>query len=350
MITSIFEDMISISSHISFPKVQWIVWSFVLLLLFGIYLQNDSFAEAATYAIITTLFYAIVIYGNAMWLIPRLYKKEKRTAYILLIILFLIVVTIGRLQLQNALYLQFFSKGKPMPTKDTSYYVMYYLSYFLSSILIFIFSIAFHLSIEYFRVREQQQLLQKRTAEAELKLLKSQVQPHFLFNTLNNIYFVAQRESPDTAVLLERLSNIMRYFVDEGTKDLIPLTTEINFIYDYIHLEKLRMRHPLQVQFDIHGEPDSLLIPPMLLIPLIENVFKHGIDKRYENNFLVAIITISEESLDAVISNRIYRSELKSGSGIMNLTSRLQLLYGSRYIFETSEKDALFYAHLNIPL
>jgi LytS/YehU family sensor histidine kinase len=142
----------------------------------------------------------------------------------------------------------------------------------------------------------------------------------------------------------------MRYFVDEGTKDLIPLTTEINFIYDYIHLEKLRMRHPLQVQFDIHGEPDSLLIPPMLLIPLIENVFKHGIDKRYENNFLVATITISEESLDAVISNRIYRSELKSGSGIMNLTSRLQLLYGNRYIFETSEKDALFYAHLNIPL
>jgi hypothetical protein len=338
--------MIFITPHISFTKAQWIVWSFVFLLLFGTYMQSDPVVESVSYAITTTIFYAVVIYGNALWLIPRFYDRDKRLLYAILVVLFLLLLTVGRIRLLAYLYITYFSKGEaPMPKNFN-----YYLAYFLSSILIFIFSIAFHLSSKYFLVSEQQKKLQKRTAEAELKLLKAQVQPHFLFNTLNNIYFVAQRESPDTAVLLERLSNIMRYFVDEGTKDVIQLTTEINFIYDYIHLEKLRMRHPLQVQFDIVGEPDGLLIPPMLLIPLIENVFKHGIDKRYDNNFLVATVTINEKSLDAVISNRNYGAAEKNGTGIINLTSRLDLLYGNRYIFETSEAAGLFYAHLNIPL
>jgi len=87
-----------------------------------------------------------------------------------------------------------------------------------------------------------------------------------------------------------------------------------------------------------------------LLIPLIENVFKHGIDKRYDDNLLFASIIISRDSIDAEIANKIYPSTIKGGSGIRNLTSRLHLLYGNRYIFETSEKDGLFYAHLNIPL
>ena len=331
---------------INFFRIQWIVWTFVFLMLFVMLLQSDTVAESATYAAIATLFYAVIIYGNALWLIPHVYEKKQKVMYVLLVIVFLIAVTWGRIQLQSFLYSNFFSgRGMPPPKLFTIY-----ASYLLSSILIFIFSIAFHLSLRYFKVREQQQQLQKRTAEVELKLLKSQVQPHFLFNTLNNIYFVAQRESPDTAVLLERLSNIMRYFVDEGTKDLIQLTTEINFIHDYIHLESMRMRHPLRVKFDIQGDADNLLIPPMLLIPLIENVFKHGIDKRYDDNMLVAAIIIRTDNIDAVISNKIYLSTVKGGSGIANLTARLYLLYGNRYIFETSEKDGLFYAHLNIPL
>lgn len=331
---------------INFYKIQWIVWTFVFLMLFVILLQSDSVAESATYAAIATLFYAIIIYGNALWLIPHVYERKRTVLYVLLVIVFLTAVTWGRIELQSFLYNTFFSKSAMRPPKPFTIYT----SYLLSSILIFIFSIAFHLSLRYFKVREQQQQLQKRTAEVELKLLKSQVQPHFLFNTLNNIYFVAQRESPDTALLLERLSNIMRYFVDEGTKDLIQLSTEINFIHDYIHLESLRMRHPLRVTFEVKGEADSLLIAPMLLIPLIENVFKHGIDKRQEDNFLTALITISLHDIDVMISNRIYSSSVKGGSGIPNLTARLQLLYGNRYTFETTEKDGSFYAHLNIPL
>lgn len=331
---------------INFSGIQWMVWTFVFLMLFVILLQSDTVTESATYAAIATLFYAVIIYGNALWLIPHVYERKRKLMYVLLVLVFLIAVTWGRIELQSFLYNTFFSKGGMPPPKPFTIYT----SYLLSSILIFIFSIAFHLSLRYFTVREQQQQLQKRTAEVELKLLKSQVQPHFLFNTLNNIYFVAQRESPDTALLLERLSNIMRYFVDEGTKDLIQLSTEINFIHDYIHLERLRMRHPLRVNFEIKGEAENLLIPPMLLIPLIENVFKHGIDKRQDDNYLSASLNISRTAIDVIIANRIYGASVKGGTGIVNLSARLQLLYGNRYTFETTERAGSFYAHLNIPL
>jgi hypothetical protein len=321
-------------------RIQWIVWTFIFLLIFLVFLQTDAFPQSLTYAAITTLFYIITIYGNAGWLIPRFYERGRRTLYVISAILFLVLLTYLRVALQTFIYNRFFA-APDMPAKPPTLRV--YLPYGFSTILIFIFSIAYYFSMGYFKVR-------KRTAEAELKLLKSQVQPHFLFNTLNNIYFVAQRESPDTAALLERLSNIMRYFVDEGPKDTIFLTTELGFIYDYIHLEKMRMRHPLKVDFEVAGEVTGLLIPPMLLIPLIENVFKHGIDKRQEDNFLSATLTISENALALRITNRIYEVSSSPGSGISNLKARLELLYGQRFMLTTDKKENLFYAYLNIPL
>jgi sensor histidine kinase YesM len=333
LITIIFENMIP------FSKAQWIVWIFMLLLLFGLFLQSNALLESAYSAVTTALFYMVIIYGNALWLIPYVYERNRKLLYVLLVIVFLTILTYIRIQSQMLLYTKYLTTEASPTSKQFSFYV----SYFLSTALIYIFSLAFYLSRNYF-------LLRKRTAEAELKLLKAQVQPHFLFNTLNNIYFVAQRESPDTAALLERLSNIMRYFVDEGTKDVIQLTTEINFIHDYIHLESMRMRHPLQVKFEMNGDTENLLIPPMLLIPLIENVFKHGIDKRQDDNYLTASVNISKDTIDVMIANRIYGSSVKGGTGIPNLSSRLRLLYGNRYIFETTQRDGSFYAHLNIPV
>jgi len=331
----------------TFSRIQWIVWVFVFLLLFLVFMQQDAVPQSAVYAGITTLFYILIIYGNAGWLIPKFYERGQKSMYMVLAVFSLVFITYLRVELQTIIYDRFFAEPS-MSAKPPG--IKVYLPYGFSSILIFIFSIAYYLSLGYFKVREQQQQLQKRNAEAELKLLKSQVQPHFLFNTLNNIYFVAQRESPGTAALLERLSNIMRYFVDEGVKDQILLTTELNFINDYIHLEKMRMRHPLKVEFTKNNVPGTLSIPPMLLIPLVENVFKHGIDKRYEDNFLSAILSVNDHSLELMISNRIYRLSSSAGSGIANLRARLELLYGDRFTLNTTEKDGLFYAHLNIPL
>ncbi len=158
--------------------------------------------------------------------------------------------------------------------------------------MVYIFSIAFRYVLDFFTIRQQQETLKKQHAEAQLNLLKAQVQPHFLFNTLNNIYYTAQEESPLTAELIERLSSIMRYFLEEGPRKYIFLNTELDFIKNYIALEKIRMRFPLKVSENVvNVDTGTVKIPPMLLIPLVENVFKHGINKREKDNFITLDIT-----------------------------------------------------------
>src|SRR6201999_4376057 len=121
----------------------------------------------------------------------------------------------------------------------------------------FMLSFVFRIALAYFRVKRQAELMLGKKSHAELNLLKSQVQPHFLFNTLNNIYYEAYREAPRTALLIGRLSNIMRYFVDESPKEKVALATEIKFLENYIALEEIRIRHGVTVNFsrEYDGDP-----------------------------------------------------------------------------------------------
>lgn len=333
-------------------QAQWIVWIFITVLMFLLFFhENGKVAEAATYSICNVIFYAGVMYANVCWLVPSFYRRKKKWLYVLLVIALLVFATWALVQLEVLLGRVLLDR-KPTPDYE-SIPIRFYMVIFFLNVLVFLFSLPLRLAFDYYTVRKQQEQLQKRTAEAELNLLKSQVQPHFLFNTLNNIYFVAQRESPATAEMLERLSNIMRYFVDEGPKDKIGLAREIDFIRDYIHLEKMRMRHPMQIDFDIKGDVNGVNIPPMLLIPLVENVFKHGINKRSEANFLQLDITVEAGRLDMQVRNRIFE-ELEpashGGNGLVNLQSRLELLYDGQYTLNTEKQEGLFLAHLNIPL
>lgn len=352
-----------LKKDISIVRIQVVVWIFITLLMFLLfYHEGQRFVRSAAFAICNTIFYGGIMYTNACWLIPSFYRRNKKWLYVLMVILLLAVATWSIVEAESFLGNLLADEQTRKATKEAlekemqknpNMKLRLYMVMFFLSVLIFLFSLPLRLAFDYFTMRKQQEQLQKRTAEAELNLLKAQVQPHFLFNTLNNIYFVAQRESPATAVLLERLSNIMRYFVDEGPKEKIPLTREIDFIRDYIHLEKLRMRHPMQMDFVVKGETAEVSIPPMLLIPLVENVFKHGINKRSEENLLVLNITVSDGRLSLEVRNRIF-GELEpaqhGGNGLANLKSRLELLYGDRYTLQTTKQDVLFLAHLTIPL
>lgn len=333
-------------------QVQGIAWGFITLLMFLLFFhERQRPLQAATYAICNAAFYAATIYTNILWLIPVFYRRGRKWLYVLLVLLLLALSTYGLVQVEVFIQRTFFAT-KEEPVRE-SIPVQFYLSIFFINILVYLFSLPLRLAFDYYTMRKQQEQLQRRTAEAELNLLKAQVQPHFLFNTLNNIYFVAQRESPDTAGLLEKLSNIMRYFVDEGPKKTIELTREIDFIRDYIHLERMRMRHPLQMEFHVKGEMSDVHIPPMLLIPLVENVFKHGINKRSEHNLLELKLSIGAQSLDLQVTNRLFDTlepPPHGGNGLANLRSRLDLLYGQQYRLQTEKKDGLFLAHLTIPL
>ncbi len=212
---------------------------------------------------------------------------------------------------------------------------------------------AFRFTLDFFQIKQQQEKLLKQHAEAQLSLLKAQVQPHFLFNTLNNIYFVAQRESPVTADLIEKLSSIMRYFLEQGPKHEIALTAELDFIRNYIELEKMRMRYPIKTDIELPEDLSLIRIPPMLLIPLVENVFKHGIDKREENNYISIRLQLSDR-LDFSVSNRIRRDSgghpNGAGIGLNNLSKRLSILYGDNFVLESDRSQDTYTSKLNIPL
>lgn len=289
----------------------------------------------------------IIIYGNASFLIPKLFQQNRKLLYFLGAFVLLGLAAWYRTVATLWIYNNFFAvKPETLKWQD----IFRGMS---SSLLIYFTSILFYISLHYFRLREQQEAMQRQQLEAELNLLKAQVQPHFLFNTLNNIYFYAQRESPDTAALLEKLSLIMRYFVDEAPKHKISLQTEIEFIRNYIDLEKARMRYPLEIDFKERISDKDIEVPPMLIIPLVENVFKHGIDKRREDNFLTIHIEEQKEQLRVTVSNRIaqHKLEEQSGRGLTNLQNRLKLLFGHQYDLQSGPASENIYTSvLSIPL
>jgi len=232
--------------NLSIKHIQWITWFIVLVIHILSLLPYDSFSQATAYSIIYVGSYLIIIYGNASFLLPVFYEKDRKALYVILAIIFIAATALVRYWTTFYVYNHFFATEKPSAFRWTSV-----VSSLISVMLVFLSSILFYIAMNFFKLKQQQEQLQKRNAEAELNLLKAQVQPHFLFNTLNNIYFIAQRESPATAILLEQLSLIMRYFVDEAPKDRISLAAELNFIKSYIELEKkcgcvTRLRSPLK--------------------------------------------------------------------------------------------------------
>jgi LytS/YehU family sensor histidine kinase len=331
---------------LNLQQIQWIIWILLLGVNILTLLHFDTLEQSIGYSLIIITSYMLIIYGNASYLIPVFYQRNQFLIYIIGSLLLLILAAWYRTAATMWIYNTFYA------TKPEALTLAAIVRTMASSLLIYFTSILFYICIHYFRLREQQQAMQRRQVEAELSLLKSQVQPHFLFNTLNNIYFYAQRESPQTAALLEKLSSIMRYFVDEAPKDKIALSTEMQFIRNYIDLEKARMRYPLQVIIEEPQHMEAVQLSPMLIIPLVENVFKHGIDKRREDNFIFIQITITIQQLQVTVQNRLVKSEdeKKKGTGLANLRNRLQLLYGEKYSLATTTTTEFYTSVLSLPL
>jgi sensor histidine kinase YesM len=327
-------------------QLQVIVWAAVLLLIFFSLLPMDGFRKSIVYTLINSAFYAIIIYGNILVLYPLFYQKGKLVWYILSVALFLIVTGVLRGYVTLFFY-QLYLGLKPAPVR-----LLNLLGYVPGGVLIFLLSLIFRIAIAYFNLKQQTEEILLQKSQAELNLLKSQVQPHFLFNTLNNIYYEAYKVDRHTARLIERLADIMRYFVDESPKNDVLLTTEVAFIENYLELEKIRIPHGVLIDFRKSLKPEQR-IPPMLLMTFVENIFKHGIDKSSMEN----VVTISLIQQDGYLlfntRNRIFEppvSEQSTGFGIINLTKRLNMLYGANFELSIDREGDIYNAFLKIPM
>lgn len=215
--------------------------------------------------------------------------------------------------------------------------------------------------LRYFRrgINQQYRMqeMEAKQLKAELNLLKSQVNPHFLFNTLNNLFSIAQKNKDDeTADGLLKLSQLMRYMIYESNVELVSLEKEITYIKNFIELQKLRFDNPelLKVNLQITNNFKSIFICPMILIPFIENAFKHGLSVE-DHNMIDISLAIENKTLKLKVKNAISNlntgtDKKNSGIGLDNVKRRLNLVYPNRHVLSINSDKEFFYVDLKIEL
>ena len=326
-------------------QLQVLIWTAVLLLLFFSLLPMNGLVESVIGTVVNATSYAIIIYGNILLLYPVLYKKRRFVWYGISVAFFLILT--GMLKGYAGIIIE-----KHFLIKTPRVDLLSLLAYVPGLILIYVLSLVFRIAIAYFTLKQQTEEILLQKSQAELNLLKSQVQPHFLFNALNSIYYRVYKVHPPSAGLIERLSDIMRYFVDESPKEVVPVSTEVAFIENYMELERIRIRHGATVNFEKAYNPE-LLIPPMLLMTFVENIFKHGIDKSQKQNEVhISLVQQHDYLLFKTINRKgdPIDAGQTGGFGIINLTKRLRILYGDKFELTIDDEGELFTAFLKIPL
>jgi LytS/YehU family sensor histidine kinase len=196
--------------------------------------------------------------------------------------------------------------------------------------------------------------MERKTIQSELGILRSQVNPHFLFNVLNNIdaLIFEDKEKASNAIFL--LSKIMRYMLQESNEESVKLDKEMTYIEDYLELATLSFSDPNFVDYKTEGSPNNKNIPPLLFIPIIENAVKHC-NKQAPAPGIKINFTIDNEFIELRTSNHIKRNDFKlpdsgTGTGIKNVKKRLHLIHGDNYIFDINRNMDKFEVYLKVPL
>jgi hypothetical protein len=336
-------------------------WACFLLLPFVFYPRPREtdfsfFAERyfSAYFIVNSVFIIAFYYINTHLIIPKLLDHKKFLSYTLIILALLVFYGfLPRIyhHLFGELLPQQPQPGRPPRMRNPPLVNSGNIAIFL---MVFVFSTGIKVINQWLRSEQQTKEIANEKLQAELSFLKAQINPHFLFNTLNNIYALASSQSEHTAAAVMKLSSIMRYVLTEARNDLVPLEKEILFTSHYIELQKMRLTDKTSIDFTIKGDPAGRQIAPLLLLPFVENAFKYGISTR-EWSPIRILLEINKDSLYFSISNHKHlNTSLKitdnTGIGITNTKRRLDLLYEGRYELIIDDKTNDFSVHLKIPV
>ena len=225
---------------------------------------------------------------------------------------------------------------------------------FSTSLLLLMVGSIWKLSFVWSRAEKEKESLQKEKLSAELKLLKSQINPHFLFNVLNSLYALSYKEQSKVSTSILKLSYIMRYMIYDTSASAVQLQKEVDYIESYIDLQRLRMPDFVDVSFKAEGVGGTHFIEPMLLLPFIENAFKHGVSyltpSRINIYLQVRADKLFMEVDNPIVLHKETGPEVEGGVGLINVRERLKLLYGSHYELRIQQEDQRYQVHLQISL
>ncbi len=332
----------SVLQHVLF----WGISFFILLNVFSI---SETLTKLDyIYTFLFHLGLAIGVYLNLLFLIPYFLKKGK---YILFGVLL-----IGDIFLSAEITLLVFSHLSDL--LFPGYYLVSGYSFFdiAKFQLIFVgLTTLLELSSAWFKLIESEKNLIKAEQEKvslELQALKSQINPHFLFNSLNNLYSLSLNKSDKAPGIILKLSSLMRYILYESSKETVPLQKEIDCIIDYLEIQSLRVLEA-EVNFDIKGVVGDKQIAPLIFLPLVENAFKHGMKGSVDAHFIRLSMNIKEDQLIFSIKNNKgkaikIRNETEGGIGLGNIKKRLNLIYPDRHTLKIMDSEFEFGVELII--
>lgn len=209
--------------------------------------------------------------------------------------------------------------------------------------------------LKYWYVNQQdKQILAHEKLDAELKFLKTQIHPHFLFNTLNNLYALTLKKSDYAPEMVLKLSELINYMLYECNAPKVLLDNELNFIKNYIEIERMRHGDDLQIKAMINGDSTNVYIAPMILLPFVENSFKHGINEELEKSWIDFDLTVTDTDMTLKLSNsKSQTQQLRQGSqgiGLKNVQRRLDLLYRDEYQLVTDDQPHYYTIVLQLTL
>ncbi len=297
-----------------------------------------------------TIINAAIFYSVALWLIPRYaVKKEMRKFWTGLLVIF-----IGSNFLET--FIDFFFLVYVFSTEEETFLSQLLTNSFIHFIIISL-ALGYGFTKNWIVNEKKRQDLAREKLSAELNFLKTQLSPHFLFNVLNMAYSSASRTGDErTADIIEKLSGLMRYIIYESNVEKIDVDKEIEYIRNYIRLQKMRFSKdiPVKINFEINGNYTGLKIAPLILIPFIENAFKYGVKLEKESKIDI-ILTFQNEELEFIARNPVFKNaqvmkDGNSGIGIKNTRKRLEIMYPGNHKLSINENGGFFTVKLMLKL
>ncbi len=299
----------------------------------------------------TSLFCMYGIYTlNYLVCTPRFLAKKKFIHYFFSFLLMILIFVGTRYVLEEIIFFHFTGLHN-YNLEATDFLSGYLFDSFYYTFRFSLYSSVVYLLFRYIENKDKILELSLQHQEAKMMALKSQISPHFLFNTLNSFYSELYDEKPETAKDILKLSQLLRYVTYEATQNYMPLQKEIDFIQDYLYFYKKRYEDNYFVELTIDGNVTHQQIPSLILIHFVENVSKHGIIN-HKNNPAKITITITEDTLEVSTQNKINVSEKyeDKGIGTQNIKNRLTVLFKDKFQLSNSKENDIFKAYLKMPL
>lgn len=283
---------------------------------------------------------------NIHWLIPRYLFRGRYAGYFALVLLLLLAYLLIQSFYDFYLFGYVLGPNRHVRLSTSLIYNFTHTSLYL------LLTVALKFSMDWYEQKKVLQEIQVEKLQAEVNYLRSQVNPHFLFNALNNLYALTLKKSDKAPEIVLKLAEMMEYMLYESEETFVPLEKEINYLNNYLELEKIRQGNNADIRLTVQGNTEKCRIPPFLILPLVENAFKHGVSRSVHNAYLFISITIAEDLEIRIENNKgsIQQPTHNGGIGILNLRKRLELLFPGKHVLEIVDGTDKYQVYLKISL